>query len=749
MSLLCIFASDKQYLPNDDRIINYKILPEDNIDDYQNLVYDYDIGQLISKYKSGTPNEIHPIYFKGNNLIFLLGYNEYLEKNHKLLDNDNHSISQLLDKIKSSDGEYVCSIYDSEKDCFHLINDRFSSRPCYVKQEQNNIIISTNLAFLLKMSNEKNKFDKLGLFQILCYDHTIGSRTNFEGIKRVKPATHLVVYKDKLEEKQYWKLTYKKKFFMNPEKFSEKVFSAFKRSVENRAENHKGFSSLSGGLDSRLIAYCLPKDDYFCFTFVDSMSKMDTAEVLVAKEVADRLSLEHKVGVLESVEVSNHINALTMLTGGLVAIHHPIKTMQFIKEMKKSGFHLGGGPGDVLAGSYIPRFANPDAEKKTFKKKIIDDYCGRRRKYNIDALNLILKEDITENISPKISNSMKHSFDEINESTAGQMITKWAMTIRQPAFTFASPVHNHPDVAESSPHLGYKYSDYMLMLSLDWLYDKNFYKYMIYRWMDELRDVIYGNTGKLIYSPLIDKHFDDKDNIIGKPEIDKKDDIDFEVLLEMNCQEDFQTIDKFNQVSNKNITQQGLELTSEGRDPFIFLPLTDFDNYNALRIDIDITSPEITKLQLFFREIEQEVFSEKNSKIIQLKKGYNSISFDIKNKDFSKEPLRLDPGTTTGKYIIHKVIVKGYVIEEDKKSNDFHYDLLRGDSDLLSSLRDILQMDNGELSEFLDIDKTIKFIDEFEEGKIKIAQYDDSNIIGWLSTVLYSYKLFLKEELES
>ncbi len=746
MSLLCVFASNKQYRPKKERIYKYKILPDDNIDDYQNLVYDYDIGQLISKYKRDTPNEINPIFFKGDSLIFLLGYNEYLEKNHKYLDDDNRSMSQLLDKIKSSDGEYVCAVYDSEKVCFHVINDRFSSRPCYVKQEQNNIIISTNLAFLIKMSNEKNKFDKLGLMQVLCYDHTIGSRTNFEGIKRVRPATHLEVYNDRLEEKQYWKMSYKKKLFLSPEKFSEKVFSAFNESVKNRADKHKGFSSLSGGLDSRLIAYCLPKDNFFCFTFVDSMSKTDTSEVLVAKEVANRISLKHKVGVLDSVEVSNHIEALTMLTGGLVAIHHPIKTMQFIKEMKESGFHLGGGPGDVLAGSYIPRFADTDTEKNTSKEKIINDYCNRKRKYGIDALNLILKEDITENISPEISNSMNHSFDNINEDTAGQMITKWAMTIRQPAFTFASPVHNHPDVAESSPHLGYRYSDFMLMLGLDWLYDKNFYKYMIFRWMDELRDVIYGNTGRLIYSPLIDKHFKDKGDIIGKPEIDKTKDIEYDVLLEMNKEDDFQTIEKFNQISNRKITNEGLELISEGRDPFIFLPVIDFKENNSLRIEIDVTSPEITRLQIFFRSVEQEGFSEKNSKIIQLKKGFNSISFDIKNKDFSNEPLRLDPGTNTGKYIIHSVLVKGYVIEENKKSNDFHYDLLRGDSDLLNSLRDILQMDNGELGEFLDINKTMKFINDFENGKVKIAQYEDANIIGWLSTVLYSYKLFLKED---
>ena len=76
------------------------------------------------------------------------------------------------------------------------------------------------------------------------------------------------------------------------------------------------------------------------------------------------------------------------------------------------------------------------------------------------------------------------------------------MVYRQPAFTFTSLIHTHPDVAEAFCHLDYQYCDLMLRLPAAWLYDENFYSFMIYSSLPELRHVPYANTGELLSGAL-------------------------------------------------------------------------------------------------------------------------------------------------------------------------------------------------------------------------------------------------------
>jgi hypothetical protein len=69
------------------------------------------------------------------------------------------------------------------------------------------------------------------------------------------------------------------------------------------------------------------------------------------------------------------------------------------------------------------------------------------------------------------------------------------MRYRQPAFTFTSVIHAHPEVTEAVCHLDYRYADLMLQLPATWLYHKAFYAYMIHRELPQLRHVPYANTG--------------------------------------------------------------------------------------------------------------------------------------------------------------------------------------------------------------------------------------------------------------
>ena len=97
-----------------------------------------------------------------------------------------------------------------------------------------------------------------------------------------------------------------------------------------------------------------------------------------------------------------------------------------------------------------------------------------------------------------MQDAVAESFAAIGGPTAAHRVTAWAMVYRQPAFTFTSVLHTHPDVTEAACHLDYRYTDLMLQLPASWLYQKAFYAYMIYTELPQLRHIPYANTGTLL-----------------------------------------------------------------------------------------------------------------------------------------------------------------------------------------------------------------------------------------------------------
>ena len=383
----------------------------------------------------------------------------------------------------------------------HIVNDRFSSRPFYWLRTNRGTFYSSNLTFLFKLANIAPTPDPLGWLQIFRFAHTLGRTTNCAGAQRLWPASHLTITPDRVVKNTYWKLEHKPENDLDPESFADEVFEAFKASATWRARRSpRSIIALSGGLDSRLVAACVPKDvDVTAFTFVNSVESDNTAEVSTAAEVARRLGLRHEIKRVELGACSATADTVVRLTDGLVALQHPTKTMEYIGRLGKGcDYLLGGGPGDVLAGSYVPDGSYLDPSRTAH---LVDSFCAKRG-LGRGHLSLIFGKDFLDEWLPKLDESVRESFSDVTGPTAAHRVTAWAMKVRQPAFTFTTPFHNHPQLEEGISHLGYRYSDLMLKLPADWLLFRNFYSYMIHRCVPQLRDVIYGNTGKLLAGRL-------------------------------------------------------------------------------------------------------------------------------------------------------------------------------------------------------------------------------------------------------
>ncbi len=430
---------------------------------------------------------------------------------------------ELLTRIKEADGEFVAVAVpnparaiaalkkksstgksgDTASGALHIFTDRFASRPCFFSLSDGQFRFSTNIAFLLEIIPGGVTLDRLSLMQLLSIGHTLSGRTTFREVERMRPAEHLIIQNGRITGRStYYKPAEPDSPISDYGVYAGDTYDEMVASVEKRSRGRKGFVSLSGGLDSRMVAAAADRDRFTAFTFINSTKSKDTPEVRAARGVARKLDMEHIVLPLgETALISDVIDDVLRLTGGQTAVHHPVKTMSFIRHMQRHGFHMGGGSGGVLAGSEV----SSGSVRKS--DDMVAGYIAKRLGYTDAFLGHIFRLDEQADLPGKLRDAMRASFEAIDTPDPARKITIWAVNEGQAAFTFLSPVHNHPDVAESMPLLGYSYTERMLNLSGRELVNKNFYQFMIYHCLEELRQVPYSNSGRRLDSELITRHY--------------------------------------------------------------------------------------------------------------------------------------------------------------------------------------------------------------------------------------------------
>jgi len=459
------------------------------------------LGHLICRHDARKLTPLRVVQDARGNVLTILGFVRWPEPKPSedgLLD---MVVSHGVDVLERQEGQFVAVFVDAASGTVHLVNDRFSSRPFYLLSTGGRTFYASSLAFLFTLAQVTPTPDCLGWLQILRFGHTLGKRTNCIGAQRLRPASHIAISADSVTERRYWTLEHKPDTELNPDAFADEVFHSFAASVQWRARRSSGsIIALSGGLDSRLVAACTPKDiGASALTFVDSVESAVTPEVSAASEVAKRLRLPHEIRPVETGSYSRTAELVVRLTDGLVPLHHPSKTMQFINALDDTHTYLlGGGPGDSLAGAFVPGEVYCDASRT---EELLKAYCARRTG-SVDFLSTMFADTLVHEFYPQLAETMVESVSELPGPTAAHRITAWAMVVRQPAFTFTTPFHNHSLYEEGTAHLGYAYAEAMLKLPASWLVGRAFYGYMVHRCLPELRDVIYANTGQRLSGRL-------------------------------------------------------------------------------------------------------------------------------------------------------------------------------------------------------------------------------------------------------
>lgn len=400
-------------------------------------------------------------------------------------------------------GEYgsICVLDSPAEDSLEAEGDHAGSWPLFYARSSG-VCVVTNDAHAAALVTDKRNISQVVAVETLLLGHALGRETTIDGVSRLWPGERL-------------RISSSGTFSIADIHKARTAYSARKSTVREHA--HRTFEDLvgavadmppldsssaiqlSGGLDSRLTVGALRGAGVTAARAV-TLGIADDHEAVVAREVAERLGYSHSVLQVDTMRPSDLRDGWA-LTGGQVSPIAAAGNLPIYHSMRRRADEpvtvWGAWPGDCLAGSYVPPargVVDPTRQTQMVRK------WARVRLQNAlaTARAISVTGQSSHSLVGNAVNRLTAAVDCTVGPTAAHAISHWAMYRRQPAFSYISPARLSRDVLEVTPVLSPAYLSDLLSLSGPEIYDKNFYRYMIYEALPDLRPVIYHNTGRPI-----------------------------------------------------------------------------------------------------------------------------------------------------------------------------------------------------------------------------------------------------------
>jgi len=280
--------------------------------------------------------------------------------------------------ISDTDGEYAVLIFNKKKNEVLVFNDYLSRLPLYYYNDDDNLIVSRNLWFILNITGKKY-FDREAISQYLTFGYPLGAKTIFLDIYQLGAASKIWAGPDRP-----WITIENLLTFNFDEKFSKKlslrdhaenITELLCEATKHRADaSDKNVLALSGGLDSRTVAVCLKNMQipFSCITFLDYYGIV-APDIKYAIQIAESLKIKQELIRLERAKGEDVLELIKIKCGtNYLGVSFSIPLIKKIKEVFGERITLFTGDG----GDRVLRDTTPARLLKNIKAlaKYIIDY---------------------------------------------------------------------------------------------------------------------------------------------------------------------------------------------------------------------------------------------------------------------------------------------------------------------------------------------------------------------------------------
>lgn len=314
-------------------------------------------------------------------------------------------------------GTYCCFDFNENNNKVSIYTDYLGFFPLYLYQDEGQIIVSSEIKLIKELTDEKLSWNPQAIQSYLDNGHLISNQSWFIEIVRMRPAS---IYSLDCETRQlnrnyYWTWSEVSKLNRPIEELLVSYNELFKSGISQLdQEDCNSFGvSVSGGLDSRLIAYIASKTcNLSSFSFGNSVNY----EIQLAQKVAKTLDIKHEfIQIGMSNWLENRLSAFWKVDGLLHLGHlHEVPVHKYIAANYPVYYHgfFGGGiysnrseANLAMKPSLIPKYlklgSSPDESEDIFySKHCIDSYLIDQKIRNQSAHSIYLLSSYCKLILP-------------------------------------------------------------------------------------------------------------------------------------------------------------------------------------------------------------------------------------------------------------------------------------------------------------------------------------------------------------
>tara|TARA_B100000989_G_scaffold21727_1_gene14257 strand:- start:24341 stop:26182 length:1842 start_codon:yes stop_codon:yes gene_type:complete len=284
--------------------------------------------------------------------IKLKGYNFKSDSDTEILLNMYHKYGKEC--LKYLEGMFSFLIFNkNDYSCF-IARDRFGIKPLYIKKDNHQFLVSSEIKPILNFSSENN-FNKKAfadfLFRQKMDHHEVSF---FKGIKSIQKSTFAIIKKDKIYKFKYWSIIAKNN--TESKNFEKDYLNLLKNSIKSHLISDRKIGLLfSGGTDSAVLASIMKKNYLEKFTnYTYDFEDNNIGDGKISKKISKNLKIKNKLKLIKPKDVINDFDQMCLrLESPFTSIrlfgHH-----NCLKEMKKDNVAvaLEGTGGDEILGGY-------------------------------------------------------------------------------------------------------------------------------------------------------------------------------------------------------------------------------------------------------------------------------------------------------------------------------------------------------------------------------------------------------------
>lgn len=269
-------------------------------------------------------------------------------------------------------GHYILFVFEKKDNSYHVFTNRFGTYHAYW---QNGSMISTYFFGMAKQS-VKRELDWKAISGFMGMGFFPNDETYFTDIKIFEPASYYK-FDSNLNlqiKKRYWNWTYTEDNY-NFEYVSDSLYETLNTSISNAINGYSAALPISGGLDSRLLAGIIAKNDSKAVRSFSYGFTKDSIEIQIAAKVAHACDIPFSEYVVPPY-----------LFPKMDTIVDSVETFQYVDgtrqacvtEFLEHDFDVvvGGHWGDVWMDSMQIKDGSVETLNNTFEKKILKKGSG-------------------------------------------------------------------------------------------------------------------------------------------------------------------------------------------------------------------------------------------------------------------------------------------------------------------------------------------------------------------------------------